>query len=78
MLDAMVSKTSIPYAPYIMLLIQNTTTTEDLSEYDLVPHIVKKPYVKRKNIDAPASGSFMGDARASGTTHGRKAYAPHI
>jgi hypothetical protein len=83
MFDAMVSRTSIPYAPYIMLLIQGMVTTEDLSVYDLVEHLVKKPYVKRKNASttttaAPASGSFMGDACASGTTHGLQTSSPHI
>jgi hypothetical protein len=31
--DAMVSRTTMPHAPYIQLLIDNTVVTKDLSEY---------------------------------------------
>jgi hypothetical protein len=78
--DAMVSRTPTPYAPYIQLLIDNTVVTEDLSEYPRVEHKVKKTDQKRK-IDAPPApmtGSFMGDARASGTTPARSATSPLI
>jgi hypothetical protein len=74
---AMVNRTSMSYAPYIQLLIDNPFVTEDLTEYPRVDHKVNKTYVKRKT-DAPAAGSFMGDSRASGTALGRSAASPLI
>jgi hypothetical protein len=53
--DAMVNMTSMPYSPYIQLLIDHTIVTEDLSEYPRVDHKVKKTYVKRKTF-APTTG----------------------
>jgi hypothetical protein len=59
--DAMVSRTTMPYAPYIQLLIDSTVaTTEDLSGYPREEHKVKKTYQKRKSDapPAPSAGSF--------------------
>jgi hypothetical protein len=66
MFDAMVSGHSIPYAPYIMLLLKNTLGDEYFSDADCIDHKKKKPYVK-KRTPAPSGGTFMADARASGT-----------
>ncbi|KAK1604664.1 hypothetical protein QYE76_028337 [Lolium multiflorum] len=66
--DAMVSRTTIPYAPYIQLLINNTAVRgEDLSGYPLMKHSVKKAYkLKPVSSAVPPPDSFMGDARSSG------------
>ncbi|KAK1629192.1 hypothetical protein QYE76_003507 [Lolium multiflorum] len=67
--DAMVSRTTIPYAPYIQLLINNSVALdgEDLSGYPLMKHNVKKAYkLKPVSSAAPAPDSFMRDARSSG------------
>jgi hypothetical protein len=69
--DAMVSYTCLPYAPYIQLLINDTAVAEDLSQYARMEHRPKKTYVKMKQA-ALAAGSFLGDARTSGTTHRRQ------
>jgi hypothetical protein len=63
MFDAMVNKGSLPYAPFIMRLIQDKLKDHDFSE-GCVEHKVKRLYVKKvKPEDAPvAPGSFMGDA----------------
>jgi hypothetical protein len=63
MYDAMVNKSTIPYAPYIMLLIKDTLEDEDFSQ-GCVPHKVKRPYIKKKNLVAE-TGGFMRDAHAS-------------
>jgi hypothetical protein len=77
--DTMVSRTTMPYAPYIQLLINNTAVAEDLSQFPLEEHKFKKAYVKKK-IAAPAapSGSFMGDARSSGFAPGHPVATPLI
>ncbi|KAK1642763.1 hypothetical protein QYE76_060568 [Lolium multiflorum] len=70
--DAMFSRTTMPYAPYIQLLINNTTAlTEVMGRFPIESHTVKKAY-KKKPVPsaAPASGSFMGDARSSGYAPG--------
>ncbi|KAK1683930.1 hypothetical protein QYE76_044778 [Lolium multiflorum] len=67
--DAMVSRTTIPYAPYIQLLINNTAgvSGEDLSGYPLMKHSIKKAYkLKPVSSAVPPPDSFMGDARSSG------------
>ncbi|KAK1609339.1 hypothetical protein QYE76_033012, partial [Lolium multiflorum] len=77
--DAMVSRTSIPYAPYIQLLINNSVAVvgEDLSGYPLVKHHVKKAYkVKPVSSAVPAPDSFMGDARSSGFAPARHPDVP--
>ena len=89
MFDSMVNKLTIPYAPYIMLLIKDTMRNHDFSKYTMQPHSYKRVYQKRKEVihvaaaptaraartarAAPASGSFMGDARRGAT---RPAPAP--
>ncbi|KAK1647580.1 hypothetical protein QYE76_065385 [Lolium multiflorum] len=77
--DAMVSRTTIPYAPYIQLLINNSVAMdgEDLSGYSLVKHSVKKAYkLKPVSSAAPAPDSFMGDARSSGFAPARRPDLP--
>ncbi|KAK1618092.1 hypothetical protein QYE76_023609 [Lolium multiflorum] len=76
--DCMVSRTTIPYAPYIQLLINNSVSmNEDLSRFPLVKHTVKKAYkLKPAPHDAPAPDSFMGDARSSGFAPARHADLP--
>jgi hypothetical protein len=67
--DAMVSRTTIPYAPYIQLLINNTAgvSGEDLSGYPMMNHSVKKAYkLKPVSSAVPPPDSFMGAARSSG------------
>jgi hypothetical protein len=58
MFDAMVSRNTLPYAPYIQLLINDTVVAEDLSQYPYVDHKFKKAYVKRKSAApvAPSAG----------------------
>ena len=64
MFDAMVSKHSIPYAPYIWMLIKRTAKTLQFRQRDLVEHRVKKPYVSKAKPTPPVvQDSFMGDAR---------------
>jgi hypothetical protein len=78
--DAMVSKTTMPYAPYIQLLINNTANlTEHLGRFPTESHTIKKAY-KKKHVPraAPASGSFMDDARSSGYAPGRHMSTPVI
>lgn len=79
--DAMISRGSLPYAPYIMMLIKDTVEEDGLSD-DCEEHKVKKPYVisKRSKNAAPVSDntdSFMRDARA-GSTRSRKPAAPSV
>jgi hypothetical protein len=66
MFDAMVSRGSLPYAPFIMMLIKGTFKDHDFSE-KCVTHKVKRLYVKKtKPAPAPvAPDSFMRDARSS-------------
>ncbi|KAK1646708.1 hypothetical protein QYE76_064513 [Lolium multiflorum] len=76
--DCVVSRTTMPYAPYIQLLINNSVTMdEDLSRFPLETHSVKKAY-KKKPVPhaAPAPDSFMGDARTSGFAPARHADLP--
>ncbi|KAK1696173.1 hypothetical protein QYE76_012870 [Lolium multiflorum] len=77
--DAMVSRTTIPYAPYIQLLINNSVAVcdEDLSGYPLVKHSVKKAYkLKPVSSAVPAPDTFMGDARSSGFAPARHPDVP--
>ncbi|KAK1696090.1 hypothetical protein QYE76_012787 [Lolium multiflorum] len=76
--DAMVSRITIPYAPYIQLLINNSVAIdEDLSGYPLMKHSVKKAYkLKPVSSAAPAPDSFMGDARSSGFAPARRPDLP--
>ncbi|KAK1662591.1 hypothetical protein QYE76_050750 [Lolium multiflorum] len=77
--DAMVSRTTIPYAPYIQLLINNSVARvgEDISGYPLVKHHVKKPYkLKPVSSAVPAPDTFMRDARSSGFAPARHPDVP--
>ncbi|KAK1651987.1 hypothetical protein QYE76_069792 [Lolium multiflorum] len=77
--DAMVSRTTIPYAPYIQLLINNSVAVcdEDLSGYPLVKHSVKKAYkLKPVSSAVPAPDTFMRDARSSGFAPARHPDVP--
>ncbi|KAK1649920.1 hypothetical protein QYE76_067725 [Lolium multiflorum] len=77
--DAMVSRTTIPYAPYIQLLINNSVAvnSEDLSGYPLMKHNVKKAYkLKPVSSAVPAPDTFMGDARSSGVAPARHPDVP--
>ncbi|KAK1630548.1 hypothetical protein QYE76_004863, partial [Lolium multiflorum] len=77
--DAMVSRTTIPYAPYIQLLINNSVAMvgEDISGYPLVKHHVKKPYkLKPVSSAVPAPDTFMRDARSSGFAPARHPDVP--
>ncbi|KAK1614438.1 hypothetical protein QYE76_019955 [Lolium multiflorum] len=77
--DAMISRTTIPYAPYIQLLINNTAGVrgEDLSGYSYLKHIVKKAYkLKPVSSVVPPPDSFMGDARSSGFAPARHSDLP--
>ncbi|KAK1632340.1 hypothetical protein QYE76_006655 [Lolium multiflorum] len=78
--DAMVSRTTMPYAPYIQLLINSTAVAEDMSQFPFEEHKFKKAYVKKKTAapTTPASGSFMGDARSSGFAPDRPIATPLI
>ncbi|KAK1649930.1 hypothetical protein QYE76_067735 [Lolium multiflorum] len=67
--DTMVSRNTIPYAPYIQLLINNIAggRGEDLSGYPLMTHSIKKAYkLKPVSSAVPPPDSFMRDARSSG------------
>ncbi|KAK1627541.1 hypothetical protein QYE76_001856 [Lolium multiflorum] len=57
--DAMISRTTIPYAPYIQLLINNTAGVrgEDLSGYSYLKHSVKKAYNKPVSSVVPPPDS---------------------
>ena len=77
MYEAMIGRTTIPYAPYIMLLIKKDLPDEDLSDDDCEDHKVKKPYVKKFVVAPPAPSattdpapsSFMADARGIRKQH---------
>lgn len=75
MYEAMIGGITIPYAPYIMLLIKKTLPDQDLSDDDCEDHKFKTIYEKKFVVtpSAPPSGSFMGDARKS---HTRQATTP--
>ncbi|KAK1649256.1 hypothetical protein QYE76_067061 [Lolium multiflorum] len=76
--DAMVSRTTMPYEPYIQLLINNSMAMdEDLSRFPKDKHTVKKAYKKKLVPHAtPAPDSFMGDARSSGFAPARHVDLP--
>ncbi|KAK1669690.1 hypothetical protein QYE76_057849 [Lolium multiflorum] len=77
--DAMVSRTTMPYAPYIQLLINSTAVAEDLSQFPTESHTFKKAYKKKPGARAaPVSSSFMGYARSSGFAPGRPVATPLI
>jgi hypothetical protein len=49
--DAIIQRNTVPYAPYIMLLIKHALGEYDLTD-DCVDHQVKKMYVKKKKTPA--------------------------
>jgi hypothetical protein len=55
--EAMSHRKTIPYAPYIMLLIKDQFRDHDLSD-GCVEHKVKHPYVKKKNVVGPAAATL--------------------
>ena len=77
MLEAIKLKTTILYGPYIMLLIKDTLQGQLPPTDDMVSHYFKKVY-KTKAATAPTcpSGSFMRDARSSGSHRSASAAAP--
>jgi hypothetical protein len=75
--DAIIQRNTLPYAPYIMLLIKHALGDYDLSD-DYVEHLVKKMYVKKKKTPAPSTAypsTFMADARSSASTREQRAAA---
>jgi hypothetical protein len=75
--DAIIQQNTLPYAPFIMLLIKNTLPDYDLSD-DYVDHTVKKQYVKKKKSFAPSTtypSIFMADARSSASSRAQRAAA---
>jgi hypothetical protein len=64
--DAIIQRNTLPYAPYIMLLIKHCLQEYDLSD-DCKMHTVKRNYIKRKKMStAPSTAypsTFMVDAR---------------
>jgi len=79
MYDAMISRGTVPYAPYIMLLIKETHGADDLSPDCIAEHKCKKPYKLKGKAPVPPypttspTSGFMRDARVSG---GRSRAAP--
>ena len=68
--NAMLGGHTIPYAPYIMMLIKDTMKGHDFSSLPMEDHHFKKLYMQKEKpsaapTPAPASGSFMRDARSS-------------
>jgi hypothetical protein len=75
--DAIIQRNTVPYAPYIMLLIKNALGDYDIHD-DSVEHQVKKMYVKRSRSSAPATaypGTFMADARTSASARDQRTAA---
>jgi hypothetical protein len=61
--DAIIQRNTLPYAPYIMLLIKHALGDYDIND-DCVENLVKKMYVKRKKTPAPSTAfpsTFMAD-----------------
>ena len=74
--EAMTNRGTLPYAPYIMILIKERLEPDDLSNDCTEIHKVKKPYkLKSKGKTAPAASGFMQDARATG---GRATRTPTV
>jgi hypothetical protein len=72
---ARLGRVTLPYAPYIMLLIKHVVQDPDLPRD--VDHEVKKPYVKRKGARAAAPtacpDTFMRDAHSNASSHSQSA-----
>lgn len=71
MYEAMTTRVTIPYAPYIMKLIKFKFPDYNFSNDEMEPHDFKKLYEKKTVVKPPSvpssssaqGGSFMGDAR---------------
>jgi hypothetical protein len=75
--DAIIQRNTVPYAPYIMLLIKHALRDYDIHD-DCIEHLVKKMYVKKKKTPAPSTAytsTFMADARSSASTRDQRAAA---
>jgi hypothetical protein len=75
--DAIIQRNTLPYAPYIMLLINHCLREYDLSD-DCMVHSVKKHYIKKKKPSTPSTAypsTFMADARSSAPTRAQRAAA---
>jgi hypothetical protein len=75
--DAIIQRNTVPYAPYIMLLIKHVLGDYDIHD-DCVEHKVKKMYIKRKAKSAPSAAypdTFMADARTSATAREQRTAA---
>jgi hypothetical protein len=75
--DAIIQRNTVPYAPYIMLLIKHALREYDLSD-DCVDHQVKNMYIKKKKTPAPSTAypsTFMADVRSSASTREQRATA---
>jgi hypothetical protein len=73
--DAIIQRNTVPYAPYIMLLIKHALGDYDIHD-DYVDHLVKKMYVKKNKTPAPSTAypsTFMADARSSASTRDQRA-----
>jgi hypothetical protein len=69
--EALVSRLSIPYAPYIMMLLKDKVGTEFFDSSECVAHKIKAPYVKKRAAPSlPTRDTFMADARASAMPRG--------
>ena len=85
MRDAMLARGTVPYAPYIMLLIKDALPDIDFSDDCDVKHKEKKPYkIKANETEVPypapsSTGGFMRDARTSGPrSRTKKTSTPNI
>jgi hypothetical protein len=75
--DAIIQRSTVPYAPFIMLLIKHALGDYDIDD-DCVVHQVKKMYIKRKKTPSPSiafPSTFMADARSSASTRDQRAAA---
>jgi hypothetical protein len=77
---AWLGRVTLPYAPYIMLLMKHVVHDPDLPGD--VDHKVKRPYVKRKGARATApttpaadQDTFMRDVRSNASAHTQYAVA---
>ena len=83
--DAVLARGTVPYAPYIMLLIKDILRDIDFSDDCNIVQKVKKPYkIKAKDKEVPyptpsANAGFMKDARTSGArSHSQKAATQNL
>jgi hypothetical protein len=75
--DAIIQRNTLPYAPYIMLIIKHCLQEFDLSD-DCEVHKVKRHYIKRKKSASPSTAYpsiFMANARTSAPSRAQRAAA---